>query len=631
VYKNSVQTITILIPKRKNEFTILNNNNIAMKTFKAFPEFLHCYFINCRKVSFIFIIILLNSFVISVRSQEVSKNDNVKVWAVPAEQKVRPKDKVENSNLIWSAENKKITVAGAGNEHIPFQVVITAPVPEGWRPKATDGFFMSTSDLISAQGKSIPQKLVNIFLEHYIQIYAISSPVGATGYWPDALAPLKEPFSMQAQYAVVGNRPLWVDIAVPTGTPAGIYNGTLSVTQNGNTIQTLGVELEVYNFSLPEMTHLITYVNISKDELARFYNKPSSSPEIEQLTQNYFDFLNAHRMETWGNDPLVPEIIVNGEKIEVKFNDSRYDYYLNKIKTKRVILDAGPYSLVKKISDEPFSPAFNKKVKVYLAAVDSYFRKNGWIDRLVFNSPIDEPNTKKDYEETRKWATLVHEAAPGVHFLATESPVPDNPDWGTLRGYVNDFCVHGNSLNDPKVKQALLEEQAKGGEATWYISCDQAYPQPNYFIDAPALDPVMVPWITARYHMNGILYWATNFWNQTPDPWLDPVTYISGFDCSGGYVLNGEGSLIYPGDHTKTYTGQPNVDGPVSSIRFELLREGIEDYEYIWMLKDLGDKDFAETQVHNMVIDVSTFSRNLEELYLTRKAMAKRLETLKNK
>jgi len=62
-----------------------------------------------------------------------------------------------------------------------------------------------------------------------------------------------------------------------------------------------------------------------------------------------------------------------------------------------------------------------------------------------------------------------------------------------------------------------------------------------------------------------------------------------------------------------------------------LLREGIEDYEYIWMLKDLGDKDFAETQVHNMVIDVSTFSRNLEELYLTRKAMAKRLETLKNK
>jgi hypothetical protein len=599
-----------------------------MITLATFSKILPDYFKNCRIVCWISIFIFLSLFIISVRAQEVAINSSVKVWAVPGEQKVRPDDRVENNNLIWSYEKKKISVAGAGNEHVPFQVVITTPVPEGWRPKAPDGFFITASDLTSAQGKTIPQKQINFFLEHYILMYAISSPIGATGYWPDALAPISEPFSMAAEYAVVGNRPVWVDISIPAGTPAGIYTGTITVTRNGNLLETLGVQLEVYNFSLPDQTHLITYVNVSKGELARFYNKPASSPEIEQLTQNYFDFLYAHRMETWGNDPLVPEVVVKGENVEVKFNDSRYDYYLNKLKTKRVILDASPHNLVNQITEEPFSMAFNNKVKAYLAAVESYFRKNGWKDRLVFNSPIDEPNTKKDYEDTRRWAVLVHEAVPGVPFLATESPVTDNPDWGTLRGYVNSFCVHGNSLNDPKVKQAISEEQAKGGEVTWYISCDQAYPQPNYFIDAPALDPVMVPWITARYHMNGILYWATNFWNQTPDPWLDPVTYISGFECSNGYVLNGEGSLIYPGDHTKTYTGQPNINGPVSSIRFELLREGIEDYEYLWMLKDKGDSDFAEKQVHNMVIDVSTFSRNLEELYLTRKALARRLEEL---
>jgi len=568
---------------------------------------------------------------IPVRAQDALISGSVKVWAAPAEQKIRPKDRIESSNLVWSAENKKITLSGAGNEHVPFQVVITTDVPAGWRPIAPGGFFIKASDFISAQGKTIPQKQINLFLEHYIQIYAVSSPVGATGYWPDALAPLKEPFSMQAQYAVVGNRPVWVDISIPAGTPAGIYNGNITVTQNGNIIQTLGVQLEVYNFSLPDQTHLITYFNISKGELGRLYNKPASNPEIEQLSQSYFDLLFTHRLETWFNEPLVPELSIKGENVELKFNDQRYDYYMNKLKTKRVILESGPHELVSQIKAEPFTPTFNKIVKSYLTAVDSYFRKNGWSDRLVFNSPIDEPNTKKDYEETRQWATLVHEAAPGVHFLSTESPVSDNPEWGTFRGYVDNFCVHGNSLNDPKVKQALLEEQAKGGEATWYISCDQAYPQPNYFIDAPAMDPVMVPWITARYHMNGILYWAANFWNQTPDPWLDPVTYISGFDCSGGYVLNGEGSLIYPGDHTKTYTGQPNVIGPVSSIRLELLREGIEDYEYLWMLKDHGDNDFAETMITNMVIDVSAFSRNVEELYLARRSMARRLETLSHK
>jgi len=561
-------------------------------------------------------------------TQEITYNSNVTVWAVPGEQKVRPDDRVEKNNLVWSEADKKISVAGAGNEHVAFQVVITTPVPPGWRPKAPDGFFITASELTSDQGKKIAQKQINLYLEHYILIYAVSSPVGATGYWPDALAPIRKPFSMAVEYAVTGNRPVWVDVDIPSGTPGGIYTGSITVTQHGKVLETLTVQVEVYDFSLPDETHLITYVNVSKGELARFYHKPASSPEIEQLTLKYFDFLYEHRMETWGNDPLVPEINVEGDNIEVKFNDERYDYYLNKLKTKRVIFETRPHDLVKHIDAEEFSDEFNKKINVYLKAVESYFRKNGWIDRLVFNSPIDEPNTKKDYEETRRWAELVHEAVPGVPFLATESPITDNPDWGTLRGYVNNFSVHGNSLNDPEVKQALIEEQAKGGEATWYISCDQAYPQPNYFIDAPALDLVMVPWITARYHMNGILYWATNFWNQTPNPWLDPVTYISGFECSGGYVLNGEGSVIYPGDYTKQYTGQPNVDGPVSSIRFELLRDGIEDYEYLWMLKELGDKEFAEAKINNLVIDVSTFSRNLAELYITRKAMARRLEEL---
>jgi hypothetical protein len=563
-----------------------------------------------------------------VKSQVNDVKENVQVWAVPGEQKVRPDDRVEKNNLVWSADKKKINVAGAANEHVPFQVVITTPVPPGWKAKASEGFFMSASDLTSAQGKVIPKDRVGLFLEHYIQIYAISGPVGATGYWPDALVPLKEPFSMQAQYAVVGNRPVWFDVFIPVGTPAGTYHGSIKVTRFDEVIETLELELEVYGFTLPDETHLITYINVSKGELARFYDKPSSSPDIEQLLLSYFDFLYAHRMETWGNDPLIPDLTVQGDKVELKFNDARYDYYLNKLKTRRVIFDAGPHNLVSNIPDEPFSPGFNKKVTAYLKEIEAYFNKNGWRDRLVFNSPIDEPNSKKDYEETRKWAELVHEAVPGIPFLATESPVTDDPDWGTLRGYVNNFCVHGNALNEPDVKKAIWEEQEKGGEVTWYISCDQVYPQPNYFIDAPALDPVMVPWITARYHMNGILYWAINFWNQTPDPWLDPVTFISGFACSDGYVLNGEGSLIYPGDHAERYTGQPDVIGPVSSIRFELLREGIEDYEYLWMLKDLGDDEFAEKQVQNLVIDVSTFSRNLAELYLTRKAMARRLEEL---
>lgn len=433
---------------------------------------------------------------------------------------------------------------------------------------------------------------------------------------------------MAAQYAVVKNRPIWVDLFIPTQTTGGSYSGTIAVTRDGKAIENLKIEVEVYRFSLPEKTSLITYMNISKSWLAGFYHKPSSSGEMDTLTQTYYQFLYEHRMEPWFNDQLQPEIHVNGSRVEVKFNDARYLYYMDKLKTNRVLLNAYPSVLKRQIAFEQFSPDFNNIMKSYFSQVDAYFSRHGWKSHLVFNSPIDEPNTQEDYEDTRKWADLVHQAAPGVPFLATESPVPDNPAWGTLTGKVNNFSIHGNALNFPAVKKAIIEEQAKKGEITWYISCDQAYPQPNYFIDAPALDLVMVPWITARYKMQGILYWGADFWTQTVNPWLNANTFISGFECSNGYILNGEGSLLYPGDFVKEYTGQPDVYGPVSSVRFELLREGIEDYDYLWMLKEMGDEDFANAQVEKLVIDVSAFSRNIRELYATRKAMAKRLEEL---
>lgn len=558
------------------------------------------------------------------------REESVTVWAAPAEQKIRPEDEIENNNLVWSREEKKIAVAGAGNEHIPFQIVVSTPVAGGRGTEAPDGFFMKVSELTSGEGAVIPREQINFFLQHYIMLYGKSGPVGDTGYWPDALAPLEVPFSMQAHYHVVNNRPIWVDLVIPPDTPAGIYTGTITVTRHGETVESVDVEVEVYDFSLPDETPLITYINVSRGWLSGFYDKPSSSEEIEELTQTYYEFLYENRMEPWFNDMLLPEIMVSGDDVEVRFNDERYRYYMNELNTKRVLLHAYPGALRRQIAAEQFSEPFNRTVQSYLSQIESYFEENGWKDRLVFNSPIDEPRTLEEYENTRRWAALVKEATTNVPFLTTRTPVPvaEHPEWGTLLGHADNYSVHGNHLNDPEFKQMVPEVQAEDGELTWYISCDQGYPQPNFFIDAPALDPVMIPWITARYGMDGFLYWAVNFWSQTPNPWLDASTFHSGFLCSGGWILNGEGSLVYPGDHTERYTGQPDVDGPVSSIRFELFREGIEDYLYLHMLRNLGDKEFARDQVRDLVIDVRAFSRNLEELYLSREMMARRLEEL---
>lgn len=566
--------------------------------------------------------------------EDVSQRENeseLTVWAAPAEQKIRSDDKLEKDNLVWSDPDKKICVSGAGNEHVPFQVVITSAVKGSPREvKAPDGFMVEASDLVSSRGDIISKENVKCYLEHYIMLFATSGPAGATGYWPDAIVPIQKPFGMAAQYDIVRNRPVWIDLFIPSGTKAGEYSGRIEVSQHGEPVETLQVVVNVYDFSLPDETSLITYINVSKDQLAHFYHKPADSDEITDITQVYYDKLFANRMEPWFNDMLTPEVELKGEKVHVTFDHDRYLYYMNTLQTKRVLLNAFPGNLRRLMTAEPFSGEYNRIVKSYLSQVESYFDKNQWHDRLVFNSPIDEPRSLEDYENTRQWGLLVKEATSDVPFLVTRTPVPpkDHPEWGSLQGYVTNYSIHGNHLNDPVVKQAIADEKSRGGEITWYISCDQRFPQPNYFIDAPAMDLVMVPWITARYDMDGILYWAINWWSQTSNPWLNANTFHSGFLCSGGSVLNGEGSLWYPGDFVERYTGQPNVEGPVSSIRFELLREGIEDYVYLSMLRDLGDKDFASEQVKELVVDVKAFSRNVANLYSVRRAMAERIEEL---
>ena len=59
-----------------------------------------------------------------------------------------------------------------------------------------------------------------------------------------------------------------------------------------------------------------------------------------------------------------------------------------------------------------------------------------------------------------------------------------------------------------------------------------------------------------------VTYWKEN-------PWTNPMTYPNG---------NGDGSLVYPGS-----------DGPVNSIRWELVRDGTEDYDMLTLLRRRRD------------------------------------------
>src|SRR5581483_336837 len=116
------------------------------------------------------------------------------VWAVPSVYKVRPEEPAQSGNVVWNRESRTITVAGAKNEHVPFQVVVSVP-PFDKHGDPPSGFFVEAGELRS-RAASIPRENVKLYLEHYILCYGKSGPIGETGFWPDALAPLTDPFGM---------------------------------------------------------------------------------------------------------------------------------------------------------------------------------------------------------------------------------------------------------------------------------------------------------------------------------------------------------------------------------------------------------------------------------------------------
>ena len=105
---------------------------------------------------------------------------------------------------------------------------------------------------------------------------------------------------------------------------------------------------------------------------------------------------------------------------------------------------------------------------------------------------------------------------------------------------------------------------------------------------------------------------------------------------------NGDGRFLYPPLSCQSPSSEPNLDDPVPSIRLEMLREGIEDFEMLQILKSkLAEaKDLTPQQrqkygellvvPEEITSDWTTFNFSPDAIYQRRAAVAKAIEELSN-
>ena len=60
----------------------------------------------------------------------------------------------------------------------------------------------------------------------------------------------------------------------------------------------------------------------------------------------------------------------------------------------------------------------------------------------------------------------------------------------------------------------------------------------------------------------------------------------------------------------------------------KLFREGSEDYEYIQILKDLGQQQFALETTRTVAVDLHTWTQDKDVLYAARRLLGERIHRL---
>jgi hypothetical protein len=100
----------------------------------------------------------------------------------------------------------------------------------------------------------------------------------------------------------------------------------------------------------------------------------------------------------------------------------------------------------------------------------------------------------------------------------------------------------------------------------------------------------------------------------------------------GGPWGNGDGRLLYPPRRSKPT--EPVVEPPVTSIRFDSLRDGLEDREYLLMLRGLTDKEgeeavkaktLLESAFEELVPQMTCYEQNPAMLLAARERIARLL------
>lgn len=365
-------------------------------------------------------------------------------------------------------------------------------------------------------------------------------------------------------------RSVWITITVPENTEEGTYICRLTA-NSGKEEQYIPVKVKIYPLSLPPERHLKVVEWHNTAGFEKFHGiKEKYSKEWFDMLRKYAENMVAHRQNIFQvpMDNIEIERTASGE---FRFNFMNFDNIAEVFwKTGKMdFIETGFLAnfgkdawfsteiilrdfRVRDVSTREIITLKGTDVVPYLLpAFESHLREKGWINKTLFHIR-DEPSV----HNAVAWKVM----SQYIHQYA--------PDLVRIDAIETTFLLDDIEIAVPKLDHfatwydSFKEWKDKGHELWFYtVGIFQGSRFPDKTIDMPLIDSRIMHWINYKYDASGYLHWGYNQWNDDP------------FNDTGEHI--GDGWHVYP-----------SKDGVLNSLRWEQMRNGIQDYEYLWMLEN---------------------------------------------
>ena len=562
-------------------------------------------------------------------------------WKIPR-QRALPKAKAEGLSLMMAA-----------NEAEAVQLVVSPKEAlEDVRVEAVGPLVCRST------GREMSSSAVEVLRVGYVPVDVPTDEVGCRALWPDPLPPQD---GSPLMVAVGEHQPFWVRVKAPKGTSKGDYAGSLRVVctkAKSREKMTFSVPLtvEVFGFELPDEMTCETAFDFSLWTVSRYHGLKTAE-ERKIVAEKYLRSLGDHHISpydpglgvNWSvkwkgmENPMTAEPVFDWAAWDKAVEEALSKYHFNTFLIRVKGLGGGNYQ---KWSQPEFmgipadNPAYDVLIGKYLRGIERHLEEKGWLGK-AFLYVFDEPEPKH-YPIVMRIFETVKRHAPKLRRMVTEEAVE------ALHGGPNLWVPLTPNLHVSGEKKA----RAAGDTFWWYVCCGPKAPYVTEFIDHPGTEMRLWLWQTWGEDVAGILIWTTTWWtcaNAYPDPahpqnpyedamsWCESDSLGKGTKSPWG---NGDGRFLYPPRKAAQPSPTPVFDGPVDSFRLEMLRDGIEDYEYFALLKrllaerrnlppDVRAKAAALLKVPSSVYSSMTeFTRDPKPMETHREKLARAIENI---